>query len=194
MSTGILLITCIISLYALFKDQSLVDKLILHPFGMVRNGEYYRLVSHSFLHADIWHLFFNMYSFYNFAFVLESYLGPIKFLILYFGSVVISIITTVQKNKMNSAYRCLGASGGVSGVVFAFILLVPTAKLGIMFIPIPAPAYIFGLIYLAYSYYSSMQEDQINHEAHFYGAIAGILITIAFIPSSFNQFFIQILR
>jgi membrane associated rhomboid family serine protease len=95
---------------------------------------------------------------------------------------------------MNAAYRCLGTSGGVSGVVFAFILLVPTVKLGIMSRPIPAPAYIFGLIYLAYSYYSSMQEDQINHEAHFYGAIAGILITIAFNPSSLNNFFIQILN
>ncbi len=184
--------TVLISLLALFKDESIFDKLILHPFGMIRNSEYYRLISHSFLHADIWHLLFNMYSFHSFAPLLENYFGPTRFLLLYFGAVLVSVYTTVMKNRYNPAYRCLGASGGVSGVVFAFILLKPNAKLGIMFIPIPAPAYIFGLIYLAYSYFSSKNDDNINHEAHFYGAIFGIFITALFFPDSVGNFMNQI--
>jgi membrane associated rhomboid family serine protease len=184
--------TVLISLLALFRDETIFDKLILHPFGMFRNGEYYRLISHSFLHADIWHLLFNMYSFYSFAPILENYFGPTKFLVLYFGAVLVSVYSTVTKHRFNPAYRCLGASGGVSGVVFAFIVLKPTSQIGIMFIPIPAPAYIFGLVYLAYSYFSSTNDDQINHEAHFYGAMFGILLTFLFFPDSLGNFLNQI--
>lgn len=193
-SSAILVITIGISLLALYKYESLIDKLILHPYGMVRKKEYYRIFSHAFIHADIWHLAFNMFSFYSFAFFLEEYLGPVKLLLLYFGSVLASVYTCIEKNKNNPAYRSLGASGGVSGIVFSFILFQPFSKIGIMFIPVGVPAFVFGALYLAYSYYSAeKQYDNINHEAHFYGAVAGILITIAFEPSVLTLFAQKIL-
>ena len=156
---------------------------------MIRKKEYYRIFSHAFIHADMWHLLFNMFSFYSFAFVLESYLGSSKFFLVYFGSIVASVYTCILKNKTNPVYRSLGASGGVSGVIFSFILFQPMAKIGIMFIPVGVPAFVFGFLYLAYSYYSAEnQYDNINHEAHFYGAVAGIVITAILMPDVISNF------
>ena len=183
----ILISTFVISLLALYRDESLVDKFILHPFGMIRRGEYYRMFTYSFLHADLMHLFFNMISFYSFARTLEIYLGSLKFFLLYFISVILSVVTTVQNNQYNPGYRSLGASGGVSGVIFSFIVFEPMSRLGILFIPIPLPAYIFGLVYLGFSYYAANQDDQINHDAHFYGAITGALLTFVFEPATFSR-------
>ena len=185
----ILIGTIGISLWALYKDESLIERFILHPYGMIRKKEYYRIFSHAFIHADMWHLLFNMFSFYSFAFVLESYLGSSKFFLVYFGSIVASVYTCIVKNKTNPEYRSLGASGGVSGVIFSFILFQPMAKIGIMFIPIGVPAFVFGFLYLAYSYYSAEnQYDNINHEAHFYGAVAGMVITAILMPDVISHF------
>jgi membrane associated rhomboid family serine protease len=130
-----------------------------------------------------------MFSFYSFAFVLESYLGSSKFFLVYFGSIVASVYTCILKNKTNPVYRSLGASGGVSGVIFSFILFQPMAKIGIMFIPVGVPAFVFGFLYLAYSYYSAEnQYDNINHEAHFYGAVAGMVITAILMPDVISHF------
>jgi membrane associated rhomboid family serine protease len=116
---------------------------------MIRKKEYYRIFSHAFIHADMWHLLFNMFSFYSFAFVLENYLGSTRFFIVYFGSILASVYTCILKNKTNPVYRSLGASGGVSGVIFSFILFQPMAQIGIMFIPVGIPAFAFGfLIYI----------------------------------------------
>jgi membrane associated rhomboid family serine protease len=156
---------------------------------MIRKKEYYRIFSHAFIHADLWHLLFNMFSFYSFAFILESYLGHTKFFIVYFGSILASVYTCILKNQMNPVYRSLGASGGVSGVIFSFILFQPMSKIGIMFIPVGIPAFVFGFLYLAYSYYSAEnQYDNINHEAHFYGAVAGLVITAIFEPGVVPHF------
>lgn len=156
---------------------------------MIRRKEYYRIFSHAFIHADMWHLLFNMFSFYSFAFVLENYLGSTRFFIVYFGSILASVYTCILKNKTNPVYRSLGASGGVSGVIFSFILFQPMAQIGIMFIPVGIPAFAFGFLYLAYSYYSSEnQYDNINHEAHFYGAVGGMVITAVFVPEIVPHF------
>lgn len=191
----VLLGTIAISLWALYKDESLIERLILHPYGMIRKKEYYRIISHAFIHADLWHLLFNMFSFYSFAFVLESYLGSTKFFLVYFGSILASVYTCILNNKLNPMYRSLGASGGVSGVIFSFILFQPMAKIGIMFIPVGVPAFVFGFLYLAYSYYSANnQYDNINHEAHFYGAVAGMAITAVFVPEIIPHFIESISR
>ena len=185
----ILLGTIAISLWALYKDESLIERFILHPYGMIRKKEYYRIFSHAFIHADMWHLLFNMFSFYSFAFVLENYLGSTRFFIVYFGSILASVYTCILKNKTNPVYRSLGASGGVSGIIFSYILFQPMAQIGIMFIPVGIPAFVFGFLYLAYSYYSSEnQYDNINHEAHFYGAVAGMVITAIFVPEIVPHF------
>jgi membrane associated rhomboid family serine protease len=151
---------------------------------MIRKKEYYRIFTHAFIHADIWHLLFNMISFYSFAFGLEYHLGHSNFFLVYFGSILASVYTCILKNKTNPVYRSLGASGGVSGVIFGYILFEPMSKLYIMPIPIGIPAFVFGFLYLAYSYYSAEnQYDNINHEAHFYGAVAGLVMTAAFEPT-----------
>lgn len=182
-ASAIFFLTVGVSLLALYRDESLIDRLILHPYGMFRKGEYYRMVSHALIHADGWHLFFNMYSFQAFAFILEYQMGSLKFLILYVACIVLSSLSTAVKYKNFVPYRSLGASGGVSGVIFAFILLEPTSKISFMFIPVGVPAIVFAVLYLLYSYYSSInQYDNVNHEAHFWGSVTGVGIMGLFYP------------
>ncbi|MCB1188792.1 MAG: rhomboid family intramembrane serine protease [Leptospiraceae bacterium] len=183
-SALILVITIGISLYSLFKDETLIDKLILHPYSVVRKREYYRIITSGLIHADLWHLAFNMLSFQSFAFYLERQLGSIPFLLLYLVCLVTSDITTILKNRDNAMYRSLGASGAVSGVIFSFILFFPGIEIGILFIPFGIPATVFGILFLLYSYYSAnYQYDNINHDAHLWGALTGFALTVVYEPS-----------
>ena len=130
-----------------------------------------------------------MLTFYFFAFNLESITGTIDFLIIFFISLVLSNISTIIKHKNNPNYRAVGASGAISGVVFSAILFNPGAKMGIMFFPVPIPAPIFGLLYLAYCFFAARNSsDDINHDAHFYGALAGIIVTLILFPSVLPYF------
>ncbi len=183
-SALILLITIAISLYALFKDEALLDKFILHPYSVVRKREYHRIITSGLIHADLWHLAFNMISFQSFAFYLERQLGSMQFLFLYLVCLVTSDITTISKHKDNPMYRSLGASGAVSGVIFSFIVYFPSSEIGILFIPFGVPATVFGILFLLYSYYSAnYQYDNINHDAHLWGALTGFLLTIIHEPA-----------
>lgn len=180
---GILIATFGISLYTLYSNQQLLYKMMLHPYSVTNENKWYQLLTSGFVHADMSHLLFNMLSFYFFAFNLEYIIGTSNFLTIYFGSMILSDLSTVFKNKENYDYRALGASGAVSGVIFASILFNPTAKLAFLLFPIPIPAPIFGILFLAYCVYASKKSrDMINHEAHFWGAIAGIILSILLIP------------
>lgn len=188
-SSSILIITIGVSLYALYKDESIIDRFILHPYRVVRHKEYYRLFTSGVIHADMWHLIFNMVSLQSFTFLLERQLGSILFLILYLTCLVGSDITTLIKNRDNPFYMSLGASGAVSGVIFSFILFFPNSEIGILFIPIGIPAPVFGILFLLYSYYSAnYQYDNINHDAHLWGALTGFLLTSAYNPDLFKMF------
>jgi membrane associated rhomboid family serine protease len=182
----IIAITVLISLQANKKNQ-LKQKLLYIPFRLKENNEYYRLVSHIFIHADISHLAFNMISLYFLGSTLENSLidiygfnlGACYFLILYFLGAIFASLPSFLKHQDNPAYRSLGASGAVSAVIFAAILWDPSMLLGIMFLPFPIPAYIFGPIYLAIEYFSMKRGGTgIAHDAHLGGAIFGILFVL----------------
>ena len=182
----IIAITVLISFQA-NKNPDLKQRFLYIPFQLKHNNEYYRLISHIFIHADISHLAFNMISLYFLGSTLSYYfidyyglqLGTSYLLILYFAGAIFASLPSFLKQQDNSAYRSLGASGAVSAVIFAAILWDPSMSLGILFIPFPIPAYIFGPIYLAVEYFSMKRGGTgIAHDAHLGGAVFGILFVL----------------
>jgi membrane associated rhomboid family serine protease len=188
----IFVITIITSLMA-FSNENLYGKLILHPYNVSRGRYVYTVITSGLIHKDWMHLFFNMLSFYFFAFRLEPDLGHWQFAVLYVASLILSDMPSVMKHRENYNYYSLGASGAVSAVVFSAILYNPLGQMMILPLPIPIPAVIFGVLYLVYcSYASKYSRDNINHDAHFYGALSGLMITIIFHPGILPGFFQQI--
>jgi len=184
----IFVFTIITSLYA-FYDRSLYGKFMLHPFSVSKGQNVYTLITSGLVHADWMHLFFNMFTFYAFAFTLESLMGSWRFGILYFLGLVLSDLPTVIKHKDHFNYNSLGASGAISAVLFSYILYNPMSKIYIMFIPIGIPAVLFGILYLIYCAYASRNSrDHINHDAHFFGALTGLIFTIIFVPGILQNF------
>lgn len=184
----IFVFTIITSLYA-FYDNSLYGKFMLHPYSVSKGKNVFTLITSGLIHADWMHLAFNMFTFYAFAFTLETLMGSWRFGMLYFVCLILSDIPTVFKYKDSFNYNSLGASGAISGVLFSYILFNPMAKLYIMFIPIGIPAVVFGFLYLIYCAYASKNSrDGINHDAHFYGALTGLIFTIIFVPGIIQNF------
>jgi membrane associated rhomboid family serine protease len=178
-----------ISLYTLYKNNNLLYAWILSPRKVYYEKQYHLLITSGFLHADIMHLMFNMFTFFFFAFSLEAAIGTLNFLIIYFGSMVLSVISTVIKKKDDYGYSSLGASGAISGVVFASVMVSPNSTMMILPIPIPMPAYIFAVLYLVWSYFAAKKaNDMINHEAHFWGALAGVIFMLILIPGIMQYF------
>ncbi|MCZ4223830.1 rhomboid family intramembrane serine protease [Pedobacter rhodius] len=184
----IFVFTIITSLYA-FYDNGLYGKFMLHPYSVSKGKNVFTLITSGLIHADWMHLAFNMFTFFAFAFTLESLMGSWRFGFLYFVCLILSDIPTVYKYKDSFNYNSLGASGAISGVLFSYILFNPMAKLYIMFIPIGIPAVVFGFLYLIYCAYASKNSrDGINHDAHFYGALTGLIFTIIFVPGIIQNF------
>lgn len=191
----IVIITAIVSFMA-FSNQKITDDLIFNPPAITHQNEWYRFFSCGLIHVDIAHLAFNMFSLYSFGTYVEpsfTYVfgsaGPLFYLALYIISQFLCLLPTYFKNKDNYYYRSLGASGAVSAVVFAGIFLSPLQKMGLIFIPVGIPGFIFGFIYLAVTAYLDRKGgSSLNHSAHFYGALAGIglLIIFGFAFSPYN--------
>ena len=178
--------TCIVSFKA-FSDEAFFRKYEFH-IGSIRAGEQIRMLTSAFLHGDIGHLFFNMFTLYMFAPVVISGFGEISFLLVYFGSLIFGSLLTLYLHKDDYNYRAIGASGAVTGVLYSAILFQPDMSLYLFFIPIPIPAYIFGIGYLLYSIYGmKAKNDNIGHTAHFGGAIGGYVITLAKEPHMFSD-------
>lgn len=170
-------ITVAVSLLA-FSNRRLLDQLILWPPAVKRKHEYWRLLSYGLIHADGMHLFFNMFTMFFFGRVMEPLLtrmiGPLGLPLLYLGGMVVSILPSYLKHQDDPSYRSLGASGAVSAVLFAFILVAPGSMIYVFFIPMPA--LIYGVLYLAYTWYMDRQSrDNVNHSAHLWGAGFGLL-------------------
>ena len=161
-----------------FEDSYFFSKYQFHV-GSIRKGEHIRMITSGFLHADIAHLAFNMLSLYFFAPVVYGELGNYSFLLIYFASLIFGSMLTLYFHKNDYYYRAIGASGAVTGIIYSAILLDPNLQIFLFFIPIPIPAYIFGIGYLLYSIYGmKAKNDNIGHTAHFGGAIGGYLFTI----------------
>jgi membrane associated rhomboid family serine protease len=171
--------------YKGFNDISFFRKYEFHV-GSIRAGEQIRMITSGFLHADLGHLFFNMFTLYMFAPVVSDYFGDTSFLLIYVGSLVFGSLLTLSMHKNDYGYRAIGASGAVTGIIYSAILIQPDMMLGLFYV-IPIPAYLFGIGYLLYSIYGmKAKNDNIGHTAHFGGAIGGYLITLLKEPSMFE--------
>jgi membrane associated rhomboid family serine protease len=185
-------ITIIASLFA-FNNEELYGKMMLHPHSIARKKHIYTLLTSGLIHKDWMHLIFNMISYYCFAFQLEVYIGHWQFGVLYVASLILSDLPTVAKHKEDYWYHSLGASGAVSAVIFSYIMYSPMSKMMIMPLPIPIPAILFGVLYLVYCHYASKHSrDNINHDAHLFGALCGVAITIILNPAIVPYFIRQI--
>ncbi|WP_396171390.1 rhomboid family intramembrane serine protease [Flavobacterium sp.] len=173
--------------YKGFNDIAFFRKYEFH-IGSIRAGEHIRMVSSGFLHGDLGHLFFNMFTLYMFAPVVITYFGEASFFMIYMASLVFGSLLTLLMHKNEYSYRAIGASGAVIGILYSAILIDPNMNLYMFFIPIPIPAYLFGIGYLLYSIYGmKAKNDNIGHTAHFGGAIGGYLITIVKEPSMLTE-------
>lgn len=182
----IIIITSLVSLSA-FGSRKIMDDLIYYPALINNRNQIYRFFTYGFVHADLMHLIFNMYAFYLFGqFTENAFLtifghlpGKVLYLALYFLALVASVIPDYNKYKNNYQYRSLGASGAVSAIVFAFILLNPLQGIGLIFIPFYIPGFLFGILYLVASFYLGKKGGgNINHNAHLWGAVFGILFLV----------------
>ena len=197
----IIAITVFISIISM-DNHSLKSKLMFNAYMINHRKEWYRFFSNGLIHADWVHLGFNMFSLYMFGVAVEEGYkvifedrGALFFILLYIGGLAMSSIYSYEKYKNDIYYNALGASGAVSAVVFAFIILAPTARLGFLFIPVPIPAYLFGLIFLGVEYYlGKRSNDNIGHDAHLWGAVFGAVFTIILRPSLASDFIEQIIR
>ena len=189
---SIIIVTCLISVTG-FSSPKIIDDLIFWPPAITNRQQYYRFITCGFIHADFMHLGFNMFTFYFFGSIMEAYypgrLGLPKYYfgILYFGALIISVLPTYLKHRNDTEYRSLGASGAVCAILFAFILIQPWQIIYVLFVPVPAIVY--AVLFLVYSAYMSRKGGgNINHDAHFYGALFGVVFTIAVHPKIVNDF------
>jgi len=181
----ITIITVAISILAMYNEP-FMDKLIFNPYTVQRKNEWYRFISSGFIHADFMHLAFNMFSFYMFSDYVEQFFSMIfgaqglaLYIILYISSLAVCLIPTFLKHKHQYHYNSLGASGAVSAIVFVGIFLQPTIQIGFFIIPPIIPGFIFGPIYLSITAYLSKKgQSGINHSAHLWGSIYGIVFLI----------------
>ncbi|WP_062355337.1 rhomboid family intramembrane serine protease [Pseudoxanthomonas mexicana] len=184
-------VTCVVSLIA-FRTPSLLMRLILWPPAIDRHRQYDRLVTYGFIHADFWHLLFNMVTLFFFGRMMEQVMTQLSgsrltYVAFYFSALVVSILPTYLKHQKDPNYRSLGASGAVSAVLFAYILIDPWARIGVFFIPMPA--IVFAVLYIAYSIWMDRRGgDNINHGAHLAGAAYGILFLAAMEPRVLGHF------
>lgn len=170
-----------------FNDIAFFRRYEFH-IGSIRAGDQIRMFSSAFLHADIAHLAFNMITLYFFAPVVIDFLGNYTFALIYLASLVFGSLLTLLLHKNEYSYRAIGASGAVTGILYSAILLRPDMSLFLFFIPIPIPAYIFGIGYLLYSIYGMRtRRDNIGHAAHFGGAIGGYVLTILRDPALLTE-------
>ena len=169
-----------------FDDRLFFEKYKFNV-GSIRRGEQIRMFSSGFLHVDTTHLLFNMLTLYFFANAVILQLGQLNFIIIYIASLVFGNLLSLYFHKDEFWYSAVGASGAVTGILYAAILLQPDMRLYMFFVPIPIPGYIFGIGYLLYSIYGMKKRiGNIGHDAHFGGAVGGYVVTLILEPSLFK--------
>jgi len=197
--TLIIVIITVLTSVAAFRRRELFYRLDLSPARVVHKKEYYRIFTHAFLHADYFHLGINMLVLYSFGSYIEVifsqleaagviFSGPLSFILLYVSSIALASVSTVTRYRNNEAYRAVGASGAVSAIVFTYIFFAPLEKI-YFYMVLPIPGILFGVLYLVYSSYMGRRKsDNINHSAHFWGAVVGFVFPILLEPSLFKVF------
>jgi membrane associated rhomboid family serine protease len=185
----IIFITVLVSVLAL-NNGDLFAKLKFNAYDARHSNHWYRFFTYGFVHAGYVHLGINMVVLYSFGVIVESYFkiyfpgkASFYYILLYIGGLILSIIPAFGKHKNDVFYNAVGASGAVAAVVFSSIILYPTGKIFFFFIPVPIPAPLFGIFYVGYEYYMAKRgQDNIGHDAHLWGAIFGVVFTIALKP------------
>ncbi|MEM9421064.1 MAG: rhomboid family intramembrane serine protease [Pseudomonadota bacterium] len=170
-----------LSLYGLLRDQDFIESGLFHVRSVQEQHEWHRFVTPAFLHADISHLLMNMLTFFFFAPTVEAMFGTGGFAVLFFGSQLGAQLFTYMRKKKEPEYRALGASGAVSGILFAFCAIAPMADIYIFF-SLPIPAFMFALGYVAYSSFAMDGPGRVAHEAHLGGAVTGALLALLLGP------------
>jgi membrane associated rhomboid family serine protease len=195
----IIAVTVLVSVLAL-NNEEIFARLKFNAYDAKHSNHWYRFFTYGFVHAGYVHLLINMFVLYSFGVITETYFGfyfPGKggfyYILLYIGGLILSIIPAFGKHKNDVFYNAVGASGAVAAVLFASIILYPTGKIFFFFIPVPIPAPIFGVFYVAYEYYMAKKvQDNIGHDAHLWGAIFGVVFTFALKPGLFVIFLQQV--
>jgi membrane associated rhomboid family serine protease len=191
-ATIILTLTIIVSAIGL-SSRKFIEWMLLRPYAIARGSAYPTLLTHGFVHADLGHLVLNLFTFYSFGYLLERRIGTSQFVALYFSGLLISGIGTCIKHRNEPNYASLGASGAILAVLFASIVYFPSQRIFILPIPLPIPAPLFALAYLAFSYYASgrsaagQSQDRVNHDAHIFGALTGMVFVLLTNPEQFHR-------
>lgn len=189
---ALIAVTVIVSWQA-WQQPRLLERLILWPPAIDRQRQYDRLLTHGFIHADWGHLLFNMITLYSFGSAMERYftdrITAIGYLLFYLSALVMAILPTYMRHKHDVHYRSLGASGAVSAVLFAFILLSPWSSIYVFLIPVGIPAIVYAVLYVAYSIWMDRRGgDNINHSAHLWGGLYGVMFTLLQDPGQAGRF------
>jgi membrane associated rhomboid family serine protease len=201
MITTCLIIACVAFSLVAFNNHAIFTRFLFSPYAAFHYKQYYRIFTHAFLHGDYMHLAFNMFALYIFGQLLEEQSFPLLFgakssfyyILLYAGGIVASSLFEFFRQKDNPNYSSVGASGAVNAVVFSAILIHPTMGMGLLFLPFFIPAWIFGILFLTYSWYMAKRGgDNVGHTAHFFGALFGFAFTIALKPDLLGHFISQI--
>lgn len=193
-------ITVLVSMLA-FNRPNMLNEFMMNPYTTRTKGQYYRFLTSGFIHQDHMHLILNMFSLYFFGPTIETVFnsifgnwGVVYFIALYLLAIVVSDLPSYYKNKNNPRYNSLGASGGVAAVIFASVVFQPLQYICI-FIALCMPGFILGTAYLIYSYYQGRKaNDNINHDAHLYGALFGFIFCVILYPPSLSNFFQEIMK
>jgi membrane associated rhomboid family serine protease len=197
----IIIFTAGTSLIAFNRDE-LFNRWKFNPYQALHARQWYRFFTYGLLHADWFHLIINMFVLYSFGEQVEFFMkyyfgsqGKLFYVLLYIGGICLSVIPSFFKHKQHEWYNAVGASGAVSAVVFSSIIFWPSSKIALLFLPIPIPASIFGILYLIFSAYMARRaKDNIGHDAHFWGALFGALFTIVLKPALALTFYHQLLH
>lgn len=173
--------------YRAFQSPAFMNSLMFSPVHVLRYKQYHRMVTSAFIHADWLHFFFNMFTLYSFGSGIELIFGPHVFLLIYFSSIIGGSLLSLYLHRHHD-YRALGASGGVCGVIFASIFLLPGGAVMIFPLPIPIPSWLYAILFIVVSFFGMRSHaGNIGHDAHLGGALVGLLVATVLHPEIIRE-------